>query len=310
MKAVVYRRFGGPEVLEIAELDEPKMAQDSVVVRIKAAGVNPADLALRDGAMAAAMDTWFPVVPGWDLAGVVEAVGPAVTGFSAGDEVIGYIRQPILHHGTYAEKIATPANTLLPKPHRTTWAEAAGLPLAGLTAYQAIVHALKVADTETVLVHGGAGGVGSVAVQIARARGAQVIASDAKANHDYLRTLGAQPVDYGPGLVERVRSLAPDGVDAVFDTAGRGSLTSTGTLARSDVRVASLVETSAHPGTLAVFANSNLDDLAAVARLVEAGALAVRIAATVPLEHAADAHRLLGSGQARGKVILDINNDI
>jgi NADPH:quinone reductase-like Zn-dependent oxidoreductase len=306
MRAVVYRRYGGPEVLEVVDLDEPKMAQDSVLVRIKAAGLNPADIALRQGAMAAAMDAWFPVIPGWDLSGVVEAVGPAVDEYVVGDEVIGYVRQPILHHGTYAETIATPASTLARKPRRTRWAEAAGLPLSALTAYQAVVHHLKVKPGETLLVHGGAGGVGSLAVQIARAQGARVIATGAEINQDHLRFLGADAAVYGDGVVERVRSLAPEGVHAVFDAVGRGSLVATASLAGPDVRVGSTVEPTGYPGTIAIYARSDPDDLAAVVQLVDDAKLTVRIAATYPLEEAADAQRFLESGRARGKVILAI----
>lgn len=306
MRAVVYRRYGGPEVLEVVEIEEPKMAQDSVLVRIKAAGLNPADVALRQGAMAAAMDAWFPVIPGWDLSGVIEAIGPAVDELAVGDEVIGYVRQPILRYGTYAEKIATPASSLVRKPLRATWAEAAGLPLAALTAYQAVVRHLQVKPGETLLVHGGAGGVGSLAVQIARAQGARVIATDAEINQDHLRSLGAEATVYGDGLVERVRSLAPDGVHAVFDAVGRGSLAGTASLARPDVRVGSSVEPTGHPGTIAIYARLDLEDLAAVVQLVDDAKVIVRVAATYPLEEAADAHRFLESGGARGKVILAV----
>jgi NADPH:quinone reductase-like Zn-dependent oxidoreductase len=309
MRAVVYHRYGGPEVLEVVDADEPKMAQDSVLVRIKAAGLNPADIAFRQGAMERAMDAWFPVIPGWDLAGVVEAVGPAVDGFAVGDEVIGYIRQPILRYGTYAEKIATPSWTLVHKPRRATWTEAAGLPLGALTAYQAVVHALQVKEGETLLVHGGAGGVGSLAVQIALAQGTRVIATDADINHDYLRSLGAEATVYGDGLGERVRSFVPNGVHAVFDTAGRGSLSTTASLARPEVRVASIVDPTSHPGTIAVYARLDLDDLAVVTRLVEDAKVAIRVAATFPLPEAADAQRFLESGQALGKVILDVDID-
>jgi NADPH:quinone reductase-like Zn-dependent oxidoreductase len=308
MRAVVYRRYGGPEVLEVVDLDEPKMAQDSVLVRIKAAGLNPADIKLRQGVMEQAMDAWFPVIPGWDLAGVVEAVGPAVGEFAVGDEVIGYVRQPILRYGTYAEKIATPSCTLVHKPRRVTWTEAAGLPLAALTAYQAVVHALDVADGETLLVHGGAGGVGSLAVQIAQAQGARVIATGAEINHDYLRSLGAEATAYGDGLVERVRSLAPGGVHAVLDTAGRGSLATTASLARPEVRVASIVDPTSYPGTIAVYARLDLEDLTAVVRLVDDAKVTVRVGATFPLDEAADAQRFLETGEARGKVILDIGS--
>ena len=127
MKAIIYRRFGGPEVLELADVPDPKLAQNSVLIGVKAA-LNPADLALQAGLGDSIMDAWFPVIPGWDAAGIVERVGAGVTEFAAGDEVIGFVREEILHHGTYAEKISAPASTLVRKPRNATWAQASGLP--------------------------------------------------------------------------------------------------------------------------------------------------------------------------------------
>jgi NADPH:quinone reductase-like Zn-dependent oxidoreductase len=306
MKAIVYRGYGGPEVLEIAELPEPKVQQDSVLVRVKAAGVNPADAVLRDGAGDSIYEAIFPVVPGWDLAGVVEEAGLGAPEFQPGDEVIGYVRGQILRYGTYAEKVAADVHTLVRKPRNLTWAQAAGLPLAGLTAYQAVVRALKVTAGETLLVHGAAGGVGSLAVQIAAARGARVIGTASEANHAYLASLGAEPVLYGDTLVERVRAIAPDGVDAVFDVAGRGSLATTGQVGRPSVRTASVAEFS-HPGVIPVFARLNGGDLTALVELAEARKLTVRVADTYPLERAADAQRALATGHAPGKIILEVS---
>ncbi len=121
MKAMIYRRYGGPEVLVFTDVPEPKLSQTNVLIRVKAAALNPADLALQAGLGDSIMDAWFPVIPGWDVAGVVERVGAGVTEFAAGDEVIGFVREGILHHGTYAEKIAVPASTLVRKPRNATW---------------------------------------------------------------------------------------------------------------------------------------------------------------------------------------------
>jgi NADPH:quinone reductase-like Zn-dependent oxidoreductase len=126
VRAIIYRRYGGPEVLELADVPNPKLAQNSVLIRVKAAALNPADLALQAGLGDSIMDAWFPVIPGWDVAGIVERVGAGVTEFAAGDEVIGFVREEILHHGTYAEKISAPASTLVRKPRNATWAQAAG----------------------------------------------------------------------------------------------------------------------------------------------------------------------------------------
>ncbi|TYC07082.1 NADP-dependent oxidoreductase [Micromonospora sp. WP24] len=302
MKAIVYRRFGGPDVLELAELPPPKMQQDSVLIRVRAAGLNPADNLIRAGALAEAMDTLFPVVPGWDVAGVVEQVGPGVTEFAEGDEVIGYLRESVLHHGSYAEFVSAPVHTLVRKPSNASWAQAAGLPLAGLTAYQGMVHHLRVAPGETVLVHAAGGGVGSIAAQIAVATGATVIGTASAGNHDYLRSLGVSPIAYGPGLVERVRGCAPEGVDAVFDAAGRGVLAATAEVGKPHARAVTIADV--HPDATAVYARLDLDDLRALTRMVEAGDLTIRIGATFPLERAADAQRTLESGHAAGKIIL------
>ena len=209
MKAAVYNNFGGPEVLEVVEVPEPKMFADQVRIRIKAAALNPADLGFQAGAVDALVDSFFPVIPGWDVAGIVEETGIGTTGFKPGDEVIGFVRGAVQRYGSYAEQIAAEPRQLARKPANLDWSQAAGLPLAGLTAYQAVVHALDVREGETVLVHGAAGGVGHLAVQIAAARGASVIGTASESNHDYLRSLGVQPVAYGDGLADRVRALAP-----------------------------------------------------------------------------------------------------
>ena len=300
MKAVVYHRFGGPEVLEIAELPEPKVNLDGVLVRVRAAALNPADLGVQSGALAGMLESYFPVVPGWDVAGVVERAGPAAPEFTPGDEVIGYVRGEVEHrNGAYAQLVAADVRTLVPKPRALGWAEAAGLPLAGLTALQAI-DTLAPKAGETLLVHAAAGGVGSLAAQIALGRGARVLGTASEANHAYLRSLGVEPVRYGEGLAGRVRALAPDGVDAVLDTAGRGTLAATPDIG---TRVASIAEFDL-PGVTPVFARLVPGDLRAVAELAAAGRLKVRVARTFPLEEAAAAQRLLADGHAPGRIVL------
>ncbi len=210
MKAIIYRQYGGPEVLELAEIPDPKLAQNSVLIRVKAAALNPADHVLQAGLGDSIMDAWFPVIPGWDVAGVVERVGAGVTDFAAGDEVIGFAREEILRHGTYAEKIAVPISTLVRRPRNATWAEAAGLPLAGLTAYQAIVHTLKLTRGETLLIHGASGGVGSLAAQIAVQQGGARGRFRIGCNHGYLRSIAVEPVLYGDHLVRDVHAIVPD----------------------------------------------------------------------------------------------------
>ena len=206
-------------------------------------------------------------------------------------------------HGGYAELVAADVRMLAAKPAALSWEQAAALPLAGLTAYRAVVHALQVREGDTVLIHGAAGGVGSLAAQIALARGATVIGSDAQAKGEYLAALGAHPVGYERGVADQVRALAPGGVDAVFDTVGRGALTSTAALGRDRTRLASIVQFD-YPGTIPVFARLDPADLREVSRLADAGRLTPRIAATFDLADAAEAHRLAASGHAAGRIIL------
>lgn len=221
MKAIIANSYGGPDVLEYTDRPEPKVGPDSFLIRVKAAGVNPVDWKIVAGYLDPMVDVHFPLIPGWDVAGVVEAVGADATEYEVGDEVIGYVRKDEVQHGTYAELVAAPVRTLARKPASLSWQQAAGLPLAGLTAYQALKRVGTKAG-ETVLVHAAAGGVGSLAVQIAVAQGARVIGTASERNHEFLRSLGAEPVTYGDGLADRVRALAPEGVDAAVDFVGGG----------------------------------------------------------------------------------------
>ena len=305
MKAIVYRRYGGPEVLELTELPEPKTHVDSVLIRVKAAGLNRADAANQAGALDSAVETFFPVVPGWDIAGVVERSGPGAPEFAAGDEVIAYLRSDVQRaHGGFAELVSADVRSVVHKPSTMSFTEAAGLPLAALTAYQGVVHALAVQQGESVLVHGAAGGVGSVAVQIALAQGARVIGAGSPGDHDYLRTLGAEAVAYGEGLTDRVLSLVPNGADAVIDTVG-GALAASAGAARPGARLASIAQPGV-PGSTDVFARMDRDDLTAVTALAEAGLLSVRVGAVFPLEKAAEAQRAFATGNIAGKVVLEI----
>ncbi|MFF4383442.1 NADP-dependent oxidoreductase [Kitasatospora sp. NPDC001547] len=307
MKAITYRGYGGPDVLEYGEVPEPKLGPDSVLVRVAAASVNPVDWKIQAGYLDGALDVFFPVIPGWDVAGVVEQVGPGVTEFAPGDEVIGYVREDVVRRGTFAEYVAAPVRTLARKPANLDFAQAAGLPLAGLTAYQALTRALELKPGETVLVHAAAGGVGSLAVQIAVALGARVIGTAGERNHDYLRTLGAEPVAYGDGLADRVRALAPNGVDAVLDLVGGEALRISPALLADGGRLASVADGAVLAlGGQYVFVRPDVADLTALTDLAESGRLTVEVAATFPLERAADAQRLNAGGHTRGKIVVTV----
>ncbi|MEU0084426.1 NADP-dependent oxidoreductase [Streptomyces sp. NPDC006274] len=307
MKAITYRTYGSPDVLEYGDVPDPKLGPDAVLIRVKAASVNPVDWKIQAGYLDGVMDTVFPVIPGWDVSGVVEEAGVGVTEFAPGDEVIGYAREDFVSRGTFAEYVAAPVRTLARKPANLSFEEAAGLPLAGLTAYQALTRALNAGKGDTVLIHAAAGGVGSLAVQIARALGARVIGTASERNHDYLRGLGAEPVSYGEGLAERVHALAPRGVDAVLDLIGGDALKISPELLAEGGRLASVADGAVLGlGGRYVFVRPDAGDLEALTALAERGQLRVEVAAAFPLERAADAQRLNQEGHTRGKVVVTV----
>ncbi|NUO92840.1 MAG: NADP-dependent oxidoreductase, partial [Dermatophilaceae bacterium] len=272
MKAISYARYGGPEVLEYGELPDPKIGPDAVLVKVRAAAVNPVDWKCREGHLDGMLDAVFPVVPGWDVSGVVVQPGVSVTEFTAGDEVVGYVREDFLSRGTFAEYVAAPVRTLARKPRNLSFEEAAGLPLAGLTAYQVLVKALQVRRGETVLVHAAAGGVGSIAVQLARHLGARVIGTASERNHEFVRGLGGEPVEYGNGLGERVRGLVPEGVDAVFDTVGGETLKVSADLLAPQGRLASIADGDVVDyGGRYCWVRPDAEDLLRLTELVEEG---------------------------------------
>ncbi|MGW1181774.1 NADP-dependent oxidoreductase [Streptomyces drozdowiczii] len=310
MKAISYSRFGDESVLEYGERPDPKVGPDTVLVKVRAAAVNPVDRATREGKLDSLLDTVFPVIPGWDVSGVVVQPGVAVDEFAVGDEVIGYVREDFLSRGTFAEYVAAPVRTLARKPLRLSFEEAAGLPLAGLTAYQVLHRTLRVQEGDTVLVHAAAGGVGSLAVQLARHAGCRVIGTASERNHDHLRTLGAEPVAYGDGLADRLRALAPDGIDAAFDTVGGDALRASAETLAPDGRLASIVDTEVFSyGGRYAFVRPDADDLAHLAELAEQGIVTVHVDRVFPLAETAAAQRLNAEGRTRGKIVVTVDWD-
>ena len=309
MRAIAIDRYGGPEVLQLRDLAPPPLGPDVVHVRTRAVGVNPVDYKIREGGLDARYPCHFPLVPGWDVAGVVEAAGPDVTELAPGDEVVGYMRRDHIQWGTYAEVVAAPIRTLAPKPPGVGWREAAALPLTGLTASQALTRGLGgVGEDDVVLVHAAGGGVGGFAVQLARLAGARVIGTGSGTTQDHLRALGAEPVVYGPGLVEAVRALAADGVTAIVDLVGGETLGLTPRLLAPGGRVVSVrdPEQVHQLGGRYVFVRPHALELRELLRLVDAGHLRVHIQESFALEQAADAHRVIEGGHVHGKLVLDL----
>jgi NADPH:quinone reductase-like Zn-dependent oxidoreductase len=255
------------------------------------------------GGLDGLMDTVFPVVPGWDVAGTVVAVGPDTPDFAIGDEVMAYARKDVVHAGTFAEKVAVPAWAVARKPVALSWEQAGGLPLAGGTALRTM-DVLEVGKGDTVLVHAAAGGVGSIAVQVGVARGARVIGTASEANHEFLRGLGAEPVTYGDGLAERVRAIAPDGVDAVADFVG-GELQTTMAVLAAGGRHASIVDGSVEEhGGHVVWVRPLGSETQRLADLAEEGHLTVEVARTFGLDEVAEAFALSQRGHTRGKLVV------
>ncbi|MER8068490.1 NADP-dependent oxidoreductase [Streptomyces sp. NPDC094034] len=305
MRAIVFEEFGGPDVLHVKEITEPHAGPGEIRVAVKAAGVNPMDYKIRHGWMEQAFATPLPAVPGLEIAGVVDEVGAGVTDVAVGDDVLGWSAT-----GAYAQYAL--AGTAVRKPASLGWAEAAAIPVAGETAAR-VLDELALRDGETLLLHGAAGAVGSMAAQLATARGTVVIGTASPANHAYVRSLGAIPVTYGDGLVERVREVAPQGVDAVFDTAGKGALPDSielrgGTTDRivtiADPSAAELGVTFSSGGAGSSTPEKKRAGLAENARLAAEGALRLRIAGTFPLAEAAQAQQTSENGHANGKLVL------
>ena len=301
MQAVVFEEFGGPEVLRTEDVTEPHAGPGQTRVRVRAAGVNPIDFKVRRGWTKGFIDVTFPATPGMEVAGVVDEVGEG-SEFAVGDEVVGWSTT-----GSYAEHALV--GNVVRKPEGLSWEQAVGLPIAGETA-QRVLDELQLKDGETLLLHGAAGAVGSIAAQLARTAGATVIGTASPANHDFLRSLGVIPVAYGEGLVDRVREVAPQGIDAVFDTAGQGGLKESIELRGDTDRIVTIADFGAAELGVAASMGSSASPAEIAAGLTNqlqaaaAGNLQVRIAQTFALTDAAKAQELSESGHAPGKVVV------
>lgn len=301
MKAAALESFGPPEVLRLTELEEPHAGPGQVRVRVRAAGVLPFDLRVRTGWAPPTVALDLPVVPGNEFAGVVDELGDGVSGFAVGDEVLGYC---VL--GAYAELLTVAADQVVAKPADMPWEVAAAYPGNAQGARMAL-EAIGVGQGDTVLIHAAAGGLGSFSVQLARVLGAStVIGTASEANHDHLRSLGAIPVTYGDGLVERVREVAPGGVDAALDAAGPEALRASVELVEDRQRIRTMIsfEEAAALGVPDLTGTRSAQRLAELVALHGQGRIRIHVRRTYPLADAAGAHRDVGSGHGRGKVVL------
>ena len=313
MRAVAVREWGGVERLEAMDLEPPPVAPDGVLLRVQAAGVNPVDAKIRAGALAGAFPYHFPVIPGWDAAGIVEAVGPAVTWFRPGDRAYGYCRRHDLQYGTYAEYTTVPEGFLAHLPRELSVEEGAAIPLAGLTAHQSL-EIIGLRGGETLFVSGGAGGVGHLAIQLAVARGARVVATGSPANHDFLRAMGAEPLDYRDlDAHARVRELNDGlGADAALDLFGGPGREQAFASLRLGGRLVSVASPPPEPREGAevhyAFVRPSGYDLGEhLNPLVQDGRLRPHLSDVLPLEQAAEAHRRVEAGHVAGKLVLTVD---
>jgi NADPH:quinone reductase-like Zn-dependent oxidoreductase len=300
MKAVQYSKYGGPEVLHVVEVDEPHAGPGQVRISVRAAGVNPSDWKRRSGYYRDFDPVTFPSGVGVEASGVVDEVGPGASNVSVGDAVFGYGASTMAQYAVLTHWIH--------KPDDLSFEVAGGLPVIAETASRSLEE-VGVKSGETLLVSGAAGGIGSAVIQFARHRGITVIGTASAQNHDYLRGLGAIPTTYGPGLAERVRELAPEGVDAALDLAGSGIIPELIEIVGDPSHVVSIADFSA-PKYGAKFSagppkNPDLV-LANVARLCSEGLFSLRVEKTFPLEQTAEAQEVSAKGHVTGKLIISI----
>ncbi|TYK48104.1 NADP-dependent oxidoreductase [Actinomadura decatromicini] len=300
MKAVGFSRFGGPEVLEIVDLPDPRPGPGEVRIAVRAAGVNPSDWKKRQGVM----DDELPQTLGYEAAGIVDELGEGVADVAVGDRVFGLSSQ-----GAAQAELAV-LSFYAPIPPSLDFATAAALPAAVETATRALDQ-LGVGPGTRLLVNGASGSVGGAAVQLAVARGASVIGTASPSNHDYLRSLGADPVTYGEGLTDRVRALAPDGVDLALDVAGSGILPELIALTGSAARVVTLADFGGAREHGVRFSSGDagraVHAISEIGALIESGRFSPPANQAFPLAKVAEAHRLGEHGGTRGKLVLLIS---
>ena len=301
---MTYTEYGDPSTLELTDAPMPKVGPGAVLIRVERASVNPVDWKVMSGGLDPLIDAVFPVIPGWDVSGVIEAVGPDAPEFEPGDRVASYGRKDVVHGGTFAEYVALPATSVAAIPEGVDFDAAAGLPLAGLTALRCL-ETLELTAEDTLLIHAASGGVGFFAAQLAREIGATVIGTASAHNHDKLESIGVTAVTYGDGLIERVREVAPDGVSAVADFVG-GVRDQTLALLTEGGRHVSIADPSVEEtGGRWVWVRPDGARLRTLLEKVASGALRVEIDRAFALVETAEAFEVSQAGSSNGKLIID-----
>src|SRR3989440_2373248 len=311
MKAVVIHEYGGPEVLKYEDVARPEPQDNQLLIRVIAAGVNPVDGMIRSGLFGKDGSRAFPIILGGDVAGVVEKIGSKVTKFKAADPVFAYVS--LDNSGGYAQYALVKEGEAAPKPKSLTYVEAAAVPIVALTAWQALIDSAKLSAGQTVLIHGGSGGVGSFAIQIAKARGAKVIATASTANQDLLKQLGADvAIDY---TKQNFENVAKD-VDVVLDSIGKDTLARSYGVVKKGGIIVSLVARP-DPAELekhgirgeALSVDPNSDELNEIGKLIDEKKINVIVSQTFPLSEARKAQEQVATGHTRGKIVLKVADE-
>jgi NADPH:quinone reductase-like Zn-dependent oxidoreductase len=303
-RAVRFDKYGGIEVLQVVEVERPTPGPGKVLVRVKAAGINPGEASIRKGLFAERWPATFPSGQGSDLAGIVEEAGPGVTNVGVGDEVIGFTE----NRASQAEFVLVDSGNLVPRPGNVSWEQAGALFVAGTTAFAA-VRSVALSPGDTVVVSGAVGGVGSIAVQLARNAGAKVIGLASEANHTWLTDHGIIPVTYGDGVEDRIRAASGGKIDAFIDTFGGGYVELALKLGVPTNRIDTIIDFAA-AAKYGVKAEGNqvaatAEVLGQLAGLLAAGRLEIPIAKVYPLAEVRDAYRELEQRHTRGKILLE-----
>jgi NADPH:quinone reductase-like Zn-dependent oxidoreductase len=302
-RAVKFDKYGGIEVLQVVEVDRPIPGPGKVLVRVKAAGINPGEASIRKGVFAERWPSTFPSGLGSDLAGIVEQVGPGVANVAVGDEVIGFTNE----RASQAEYVLVESGNLVPRPANVPWEQAGALFVAGTTAYAA-VRSVALSAGDTVVISGAAGGVGSLAVQLARNTGAKVIGLSSEANHQWLSGHGVIPITYGGGVEDGIRAASGGKVNAFIDTFGGGYVELAIKLGVAPNRIDTIIDFAAAAKygvkTEGSQAAATADVLRELAGLLAAGRLEIPIAKVYPLAEVRDAYRELEQRHTRGKIVL------
>jgi NADPH:quinone reductase-like Zn-dependent oxidoreductase len=303
MKAVMFDKFGAIDVLTIVDVPQPVAGSGQVLVKVKATGINPGEASIREGRMAAIFPTTFPSGEGSDFAGTIEAVGDGVTSFTISDDVIGFSNNRAAH----AEYVVVPADQLISKSKKVSWEEGGSLFVAGTTAY-ASIQAVDLQPGDTVVVSGAAGGVGSIAVQLAKNKGAKVIGLASTANHQWLTDHGITAITYGDQMEEDINKAANGKVDAFIDTFGKGYVDLAIKLGVAPERINTIIDFEAakknHVKTDGSAKAANTGVLAELAKLIEEGKLDIPIARAYPLGEVREAYKEIELRHTHGKIVL------